>query len=169
MHYNNINCGPLVRETFLFLSQKIAQNSDGNLSIPEEKLLKAYSDSFLTYKQFRDYAEVDFNKSDLEQLGNHLSTEMEDSEVYEGLLLFDFDVEEEEFDDSVGSYSPREFEITPVAYCLSEWLPGPNCYDFLWFPIRAHNYIHSNQSDLDSMKDIANDNYQNYLEDRVSL
>ena len=169
MHYNNINCGPLVRETFLFLSQKIAQNTDSNLSIPEEKLLKAYSDSFLTYKEFRDYAEVDFNKSDLAQLGNHLSTEMEDSEVYEGLLLFDFDVEEEEFDDSVGSYSPREFEITPVAYCLSEWLPSPSSYDYLWFPIRAQEYKHSSRSDLDFMKDIANENYQNYLEDRISV
>ena len=169
MHYNNINCGPLVRETFLFLSQKIAQNTDGNLSVPEEKLLKAYSDSFLTYKEFRDYAEVDFNKSDLEQLGNHLSTEMADDEIYEGLLLFDFDVEEEEFDASVGSYSPREFEVTPVAYCLSEWLPSPGSYDYLWFPIRALDYKHSNKSDIESMKDIANDNYQNYLEDRVSI
>ena len=169
MHYNNINCGPLVIETFLFLSQKISQNTDSNLSIPEEKLLKAYSDSFLTYREFRDYAEVAFNKSDLKQLGNHLSTEMAENEIYEGLLLFDFDVQEEEFDDSVGSYSPREFEITPVAYCLSEWLPGPNCYDFLWFPIRAQEYKHSSQSDLDFMKDIANDNYQNYLEDRVSI
>jgi len=170
MHYNNINCGPLVRECFLFLSQKISQNSDGNLPIPEEKLLKAYSDSFLTYKQFRDYAEVDFSKSDLAQLGNNLSDEMADNEIYEGLLLFDWDVlQEEEFDDSVGSYSSREFEITPVAYCLSEWLPSPGCYDYLWFPIRAHDYKHSNKSDIDSMKDIANDNYQNYLEDRISI
>lgn len=168
MHYNNINAGPLVRETFLFLREKISQN-DGSLSIPQEKLLKAYSDSFLTYKEYRDYLDVEFTKSDLAQLGNHLSDEMADDEIYEGLLLFDFDVEEEEFDASVGSYSPREFEITPVAYCLSEWLPGPNCYDFLWFPIRALDYKHSNKSDIESMKDIANDNYQNYLEDRVSI
>jgi hypothetical protein len=169
MHYNNINAGPLVRETFLFLREKISQN-DGSLSIPQEKLLKAYSDSFLTYKEYRDYLDVEFTKSDLAQLGNHLSDEMADDEIYEGLLLFDFDVlQEEEFDASVGSYSPREFEITPVAYCLSEWLPRPNCYDFLWFPIRALDYKHSNKSDIESMKDIANDNYQNYLEDRVSI
>ena len=169
MHYNNLNAGPLQREAFLFLLEKIKQN-DGNLSLPEEKLLKAYSDSFLTYRDFRDYAEVAFNKSDLEQLGNNLSDEMAENEIYEGLLLFDWDVlQEEEFDDSVGSYSSREFEITPVAYCLSEWLPGPNCYHYLWFPIRAHNYQHSNKSDIDSMKDIANDNYQIYLEDRVSI
>ena len=169
MHYNNINAGPLVRETFLFLREKISQN-DGSLSIPQEKLLKAYSDSFLTYKEYRDYLDVEFTKSDLAQLGNHLSDEMADNEIYEGLLLFDWDVlQEEEFDASVGSYSPREFEITPVAYCLSEWLPSPSCYDYLWFPIRALNYIHSNKSDVESMKDIANDNYQNYLEDRVSI
>ena len=169
MHYNNINAGPLVRETFLFLREKISQN-DGSLSIPQEKLLKAYSDSFLTYKEYRDYLDVEFTKSDLAQLGNHLSDEMGQNEIYEGLLLFDWDVlQEEEFDDSVGSYSPREFEIAPVAYCLSEWLPSPSCYDYLWFPIRALNYIHSNKSDVESMKDIANDNYQNYLEDRVSI
>tara|TARA_S200002703_G_scaffold95463_2_gene82532 strand:- start:16059 stop:16556 length:498 start_codon:yes stop_codon:yes gene_type:complete len=139
---------------------------NGKLNITEQNLLKSYHNSWLCQSQFRDFCEVEFKKEDFESL--KIDMGLFANQAVDGLLMFDFSLEEdEEIDDSVGYFSSRIMTVSPVAFYFNDWDEIPSEEYFLWQPIPVTtDYHHSNLRDVQMMVDIANDNFRNYLEDQ---